>query len=98
MSKSREYLKRYEEQDDGTRFLEGAEFVYGNLPPFPDGIAGDKAMREHTKTDYLKGPVSREKILEPEFSVDELNDIIMYSAWDLWDQLSLRASEGASGL
>jgi hypothetical protein len=98
MTSNREYLKRYDPEDDGIRFLPGGEFVYGDLPGFPDGIAGDKALRKYAKTDYLRGPVSEQKILEPDFSVPELNDIIMYSAWDLWDQLSLRASEGASGL
>jgi hypothetical protein len=93
-----EYMKRYEESDDGLRFLPGAEFTYGNLPGIPDGIAGDKALRQLTKSDYFRGALPESKILEPQFSIDEMNDIILYSAWDLWDQLSLRASEGSSGL
>jgi hypothetical protein len=93
-----EYMKRYEESDDGLRFLPGAEFTYGNMPGIPDGIAGDKALRQLTKSDYFKGALPESKIVEPQFSIDEMNDIILYSAWDLWDQLSLRASEGSSGL
>jgi hypothetical protein len=93
-----DYRSRYEDADDGIRFLPGAEFKYGDLPGIPDGIAGDKLLRNLTKTDYFKGPLPESKIVEPEFSVDELNDIVLYAAWDLWDQLSLRASEGSSGL
>jgi hypothetical protein len=98
MSAKPQYLKRYEPDDDGMRFLGDAKFVYGELPGIPDGIAGDKMLRRLTKSDYFARPLSRERIVTPTFTVEELNDIILYSAWDLWDQLSLRASEGASGL
>ena len=92
------YLDRYNQDDDGIRFMPGAEFKYGQLPPLPDGILGDRILRSNLKTGLLTGPLTIEDIKRPSFTVDELNDLIAYWAWDLWDQLSLRASEGSSGL
>ena len=92
------YLDRYNQDDDGIRFMPGAEFKYGQLPLLPDGILGDRILRSNLKTGLLTGPLTIEDIKKPSFTVDELNDLIAYWAWDLWDQLSLRASEGSSGL
>jgi hypothetical protein len=95
---SRPYLSRYEANDEGVRFMPGAQFSYGQLPPLPDGILGDRVLRENLKTDLLKRPLTIEDIRRPAFTIDELNDLTAYWSWDLWDQLSLRASEGSSGL
>ncbi|HZZ49731.1 MAG TPA: hypothetical protein VFE65_22810, partial [Pseudonocardia sp.] len=92
------YLNRYLPDDDGVRFMPGAEFNYGDLPPLPDGILGDRILRANLKTDLLKRPLTIEDIRKPAFTIDELNDLTAYWSWDLWDQLSLRASEGSSGL
>lgn len=92
------YLDRYKPDDEGIRFMPGAEFNYGQLPPLPDGILGDRILRGNLKTSLLTQPLTAEDIRKPSFTADELNDLIAYWAWDLWDQLSLRASEGSSGL
>ncbi|MPZ74547.1 MAG: hypothetical protein GEU74_15230 [Nitriliruptorales bacterium] len=92
------YLQRYQADDDGVRFMPGAEFRYGHLPPVPDGILGDRILRGSLKTDLLKRQLTLEDVRRPAFSIDELNDLTAYWSWDLWDQLSLRASEGSSGL
>jgi len=42
---SRPYLSRYEANDEGVRFMPGAQFSYGQLPPLPDGILGDRVLR-----------------------------------------------------
>jgi hypothetical protein len=95
---NQQYLNRYEPGDQGVRFMPGAAFSYGQLPPLPDGILGDRVLRENLKTDLLKKPLTIDDIRRPAFTVDEFNDLTAYWSWDLWDQLSLRASEGSSGL
>lgn len=92
------YLKRYDEDDDGLRFRPGITLEKPGMPPIPDGILGDKILRSHLKTDLLTTPQTLEKIKNPQFSLDELNDIVSYFSWNLWDQLMLRASEGTQGL
>lgn len=92
------YLQRYEPNDEGIRFIPDGAFRYGSLPPLPDGILGDRILRGSLTTDLLTRPLTIEDIRRPGFTVDELNDLTAYWAWDLWDELSLRASEGASGL
>lgn len=93
-----EYLKRYQEDDDGLRFMPDIELQLPGLPPVPDGILGDKVLRQDLRTDLFKGPLPREAIINPQHSVDELNDIMQYFPWNFWDQLVLRATEGVSGL
>lgn len=92
------YLKRYEDDDDGVRFRPGITLSKPDMPPIPDGILGDKIMRQHLKTDILKRPLDIEDIRREQFSLDELNDIVSYFSWNLWDQLMMRASEGTQGL
>jgi hypothetical protein len=93
-----QYLDRYNESDDGLRFMPGIELQLPGLPPLPDGILGDKVLRQHLRTDLFKGPIPEKTIVEPQHSIDELNDIIQYFPWNFWDQLVLRATEGVSGL
>jgi len=94
---SRPYLQRYEDGDDGLRFIP-AEFAYAGLPSLTDGILGDRTIRQNLRTDLLKTPLTDERVRKPQFSIDELNDLTAYWSWNLWDELSLRASEGSSGL
>jgi len=93
-----EYLKRYRPEDDGVRFMPGLEFNLAGLPPLPDGILGDKVLRQNLRTALFKGPLTESTILAPQHSIDELNDIMQYFPWNFWDQLVLRATEGVSGL
>jgi hypothetical protein len=92
------YQQRYEEQDDGLRFQ---ELTYtGNftdMEPVTDGILGDKVMRSRAKSKVLE-KVSREDVLNDEFTLDELNDLNNYLAWSIWDVLVMRATEGVSGM
>ena len=81
------YKSRYEAQDNGLRFQ---DLVYmGNfkdMEPVPDGILGDKMMRARAKSGVLE-KVTRQQVLADEFSVDELNDLNNYLAWNIWDVL-----------
>src|SRR5271165_6584379 len=92
------YLKRYEASDNGLRFQ---DLVYqGNfkgMDPVPDGILGDKVLRSRAKSKVLE-KVSREDVLRDQFTVDELNDLNNYLAWNIWDVLVMRATEGVSGM
>ncbi len=93
-----EYLKRYEDGDEGVRFQ---PLVYtGNfadLEPIPDGILGDRLMRQRMKTKVME-KVSEEDVLKDQFTLDELNDLNNYLAWNIWDVLVMRATEGVSGM
>jgi hypothetical protein len=92
------YKKRYEPSDNGLRFQ---SLVYtGNytgMEPLPDGILGDRLIRQRMKTKVME-KVTHADVLKDQFSVDELNDMNNYIAWNIWDCLALRATEGVSGM
>ncbi|MGS0759525.1 hypothetical protein ACVBEH_34740, partial [Roseateles sp. GG27B] len=54
-------------------------------------------MKERAKTKVLER-VSKEDVLKDQFSIPELNDLNNYLAWNIWDVLVMRATEGASGM
>ncbi|HJQ47151.1 MAG TPA: hypothetical protein VJ870_12655 [Amycolatopsis sp.] len=92
------YKKRYEDADDGLRFQEltyTGNFV--GMDPVTDGILGDKMMRARAKSGVLER-VSKEDVLRDQFTIDELNDLNNYLAWNIWDVLVMRATEGVSGM
>ncbi|MDH5521165.1 MAG: hypothetical protein OEZ14_11615 [Acidimicrobiia bacterium] len=93
-----DYKQRYEENDEGLRFQD-LEYVgnFHDLPPVPDGILGDRMMRQRAKSGVLE-KVSKEEVLKDEFTIDELNDLNNYLAWNIWDVLVMRATEGESGM
>src|ERR1700761_7466654 len=92
------YKDRYKSADDGLRFQ---DLVYqGNfkgMDPVPDGILGDKILRQRAKSKVLER-VSKEDVLRDQFTVDELNHLNNYRAWNIWDVLVMRATEGVSGM
>ena len=92
------YKKRYEEGDDGLRFQ---DLLYqGNfhgMDPIPDGIKGDRMIRERLKSGVME-KVTKEQVLKDQFSLDEMNDLNNYLAWNIWDVLVMRATEGVSGM
>lgn len=93
-----DYLQRYEPDDDGIRFQELT--WTGNRPgldPVPDGILGDKIMKSRARSNVLQ-PLARADVLRDEFTLDEINDLNDYYAWNTFDVLALRATEGASGM
>ncbi len=98
MSADKEYLKRYDPADEGLRFMPGVELNLSGLPPVPDGTLGDRTLREALRTHLFKGPITRDDVVNPTFTADEINDVIQYFPWNFWDQLVLRAQEGVSGL
>ncbi|HEX3611533.1 MAG TPA: hypothetical protein VHU88_07575 [Sporichthyaceae bacterium] len=98
MNGKAEYLKRYEPGDDGLRF-QNLEYIgnFKGMPGVPDGIKGDRMMRERAKSGVL-GRVAKQDVLKDEFTIDELNDLNNYLAWNIWDVLVMRATEGVSGM
>lgn len=92
------YKDRYQEADEGLRFQ---DLVYqGNfkgMDPVPDGILGDRIMRQRAKSKVLE-KVSKADVLKDQFTLDELNDLNNYLAWNIWDVLVMRATEGESGM
>jgi hypothetical protein len=95
---SAEYIQRYESEDSGLRFQ---ELLYtGNftdMEPVPDGILGDRIMKSRAQSSVL-GKVALDDVLRDEFDISELNDLNNYLAWNIWDVLVMRATEGASGM
>ncbi|MEJ2867782.1 hypothetical protein WCD74_08405 [Actinomycetospora sp. OC33-EN08] len=92
------YKKRYEEGDEGLRFQDltyTGNFV--GMEPVTDGIKGDQMMKSRAKSGVLE-KVSKEHVLNDQFSIDELNDLNNYLAWNIWDVLVMRATEGVSGM
>jgi hypothetical protein len=92
------YKQRYEEGDDGLRFQEltyTGNFV--GMEPVTDGIKGDKMMKARAKSGVLE-KVSKSDVIRDEFTIDELNDLNNYLAWNIWDVLVMRATEGVSGM
>jgi hypothetical protein len=92
------YKQRYEAADDGLRFQ---ELTYtGNfigMEPVTDGIKGDKMLKSRAKSGVLE-KVSKDDVLRDQFTIDELNDLNNYLAWNIWDVLVMRATEGVSGM
>jgi hypothetical protein len=92
------YKQRYEAGDDGLRFQEltyTGNFV--GMEPVTDGIKGDKMMKSRAKSGVLE-KVSKDEVLKDQFTIDELNDLNNYLAWNIWDVLVMRATEGVSGM
>ena len=97
-NKTATYKLRYEPDDDGLRFQDLTyEGNFVGLEPVPDGILGDKMMRRRAKSGVLE-KVSKDEVLRDEFTLDELNDLNNYLAWNIWDVLVMRATEGVSGM
>jgi len=98
MDEKAEWQTRYAPKDEGLRFM---DLTYsGNftdLPPVPDGILGDRLMRQRMKTKVMEKS-DHTDVLREAFTIDELNDLNNYMAWCLWDMVVLRATEGASGM
>jgi hypothetical protein len=92
------YKQRYTDGDDGLRFQEltyTGNFV--GMEPVTDGIKGDKTMKARAKSGVLE-KVSKDDVLRDQFTIDELNDLNNYLAWNIWDVLVMRATEGVSGM
>ena len=70
---------------------------FKGMDPVPDGILGDKILRQRAKSKVLE-KVTKEDVLRDQFTVDELNDLNNYLAWNIWDVLVMRATEGVSGM
>lgn len=97
-TKQATFRERYLPEDDGLRFQDltyTGNFV--GMEPVTDGILGDKMMRARAKSGVLE-KVSHADVLNNQFSLDELNDLNNYLAWNIWDVLVMRATEGVSGM
>lgn len=64
----------------------------GDVPP---GNAGDVIMQQRLNSNVLD---LDDPTFDRELTVDETNDFIHYLAWNEWDALASRATEGESGL
>jgi hypothetical protein len=93
-----DWQKRYEPDDEGLRFQPLLyQGNYKGQDPIPDGILGDRIIRSRMKSKVME-KVSKEDVLNDQFTLDELNDLNNYLAWNIWDVLVMRATEGVSGM
>ncbi len=92
------YKQRYEDKDEGLRFQD-LTYVgnFKGMEPVRDGIIGDRVMRSRAKTGVLER-VTRDDVLRDQFTLAEMNDLNNYLAWNIWDVLVMRATEGVSGM
>lgn len=97
-SEKSEWKKRYEPNDTGLRFQD-LKYTgnFTDLEPVPDGILGDRMMKARMRSKVIE-KVTKQDVLKGEFTVDELNDLNDYLAWNIWDVLVMRATEGVSGM
>lgn len=95
--KNYRWLKQFDENADGHRFtpqkFQGMKLKYGK-DEVADGIVGDRWMKQNAKTKILEGITMDD--FRKGFSNAQCNDLINYSAWNAFDILSLRVSEGQS--
>ncbi len=94
-----QYLSQFAPDAEGMTFNDEFPFfrmaeVY-DLNLVPDGISGDRQMREYLETDLLDGAISRDHFARG-LSRAEFNDLQNYHAWNVYDALALRAQEGKS--
>jgi hypothetical protein len=61
----------------------------------PHGTAGDEMIRAEFVTDVL---TLTEENTHRDLTVEEINELLRYFNWNIWDFLALRATEGESGL
>jgi hypothetical protein len=92
------FRQRYEPDDNGLRFQDLTyEGNFKGMEPVVDGILGDKMMKARAKSGVLE-KVSKDDVIRDQFTLDELNDLNNYLAWNIWDVLVMRATEGVSGM
>jgi hypothetical protein len=65
----------------------------GEVPPGPDG---DRTVRDGLATGILD--TTEENVRRNRLAADEIDDLLTYLGWNLWDQLAARSTEGESGL
>lgn len=63
---------------------------------FPAGSAGDSAIREVLRGDVLA--LTEASLAPGALDRADLDELIAYSGWNVWDMLGSRATEGESGL
>lgn len=95
-----DWLSQFDPDAEGLRF--SPEIEYQGLEPghgvtLPDGISGDRQIKEYMRTDLMDFNLDTGDF-ERGFTREEYNDIIDYLAWNTFDMLALRAQEGKSEL
>lgn len=74
-----------------------AKYLDKYLAEVPDGPAGDIEMRKRLPVASIVDTTD-ESVLRDSLSDDEIDSWTGYMAWNLWELLAKRATEGASGL
>jgi len=63
---------------------------------YPQGVEGDKQIRQDLPVPFIE--TTDQDIRSTSLTDDQINSWLKYAAWNLWDFILGRASEGESGL
>lgn len=66
------------------------------LGRIPAGVEGDREARAALRTDILE--TTDENVARNRLSIEEIDDYLAYSGWNLWDLLAARQTEGENSL
>lgn len=78
--------------EEGARIQKLIERYRGELP---NGAEGDRQMRGQQRTNVLE---LTDESLRRDLQPAEINDLLAYYGWNMWDILAARVTEGESGL
>lgn len=76
--------------------IDPAAYLAAFLGEVPQGEPGNAMMRERLTVPFID--TTRENVRRERLETDEINSWLDYAAWNLWDFILGRASEGESGL
>ncbi len=71
-------------------------YLQAFLGEVPQGVEGDRQMRDRVATRFMD--TTDESVKRNKITTQEANSWLDYAAWNLWDFILGRASEGESGL
>src|SRR5438067_9217417 len=63
---------------------------------YPKGVPGDRAFRAELATTIIE--TTDESVARNRLTTQEIDDVLAYSGWNLWDVIAARSTEGESGL
>jgi hypothetical protein len=73
-----------------------AKFIERFLAEVPGGVEGDLEMRERISVPFMD--TTARNVRHDDVSAEEIDGWFSYAAWNLWDVIANRSTEGESGL
>jgi hypothetical protein len=79
-----------------TETIDVQKYLEKYLGEIPQGVEGDRLIRQRLAVPFMD--TTDESVRKDALAKDEVNSWLDYAAWNLWDFILGRASEGESGL